>query len=63
MCVYIHIHAVPRSFVLAAGDTNIIDSICSFLQGMRLDDLICNPEYQDISYAFVWIITIRILMK
>lgn len=30
---------------------------------MRLDDLICHPGYQDISYAFIWIITTRILMK
>lgn len=30
---------------------------------MRLDDLICHHGYQDISYAFIWIITIRILMK
>lgn len=30
---------------------------------MRLDDLICHPGLQDISYAFIWIITTRILMK
>lgn len=29
---------------------------------MRLDDLIWHPGYQDVSYAFIWIMTVRILM-